>query len=221
VAKSVLVLGLGQFGMSLARSLASHGVDVTAVDTREDRVQAAAAFVSDALVLDARDEAGLARLGPARHETCVVAIGDDGREASIVATALLRQMGAPRVLARATDAMHERILRLVGAHEVVDPERLEAERVSKRLSHTGVVDEIRLGESLTITELRPPPAFVGRNLVDLALNRRFGVTVVAVHRLEAGAPVVLLPDPYDPIRGDDILVLVAAAGAVLAMTERV
>lgn len=219
--KQALIIGLGQFGMSLARSLASHGVEVTAVDLREDRVQAAAVFVADAMVLDAKDESALARLGPSRRSSCVVAIGDENREGSIIATALLRQMGAPYVLARATDAMHERILRLVGAHEVVNPERAEGERIAKRLAHHGVLDEIPLGDSLTITELRPPVAFVGRNLVDLALPRRFGVTIVAIHRVEDGLGKVHLPDPYDPLRADDILVVVASAGAALAMTQRI
>jgi trk system potassium uptake protein TrkA len=221
MARQALVIGLGQFGMSLARALASHGVEVIAVDLRDDRVQAASVFVAEAMVLDAKHEPSLARLAPNRRDTCVVAIGDENREGSIMATAMLRQMGAPHVLARATDAMHERILRLVGAHEVVNPERAYGERIAKRLAHAGVLDEIPLGDALAITELRPPPAFVGRNLVDLALTRRFGVTVVAVHRLEEGQARVLLPDPYDPLRADDILVVVSASGAALAMTQRV
>ncbi len=221
MAKQALVIGLGQFGMSLSRALASYGVEVLAVDLREERVQQAAAFVAEAMVLDARDEAALTRLAPNRRDVCVVGIGDESREGSIVATALLRQMGAPLVMARATDAMHERILKLVGAHEVMNPERTFGESLAKRLAHTGVVDEIPLGSSLAITELRPPPALVGRNLVDLALTRRFNVTVVAVHRVEDGVARVLLPDPYDPVRADDILVLVSPSGAAVAMTQKV
>lgn len=216
--KQAIVVGLGQFGAALTRSLAARGVEVLAVDTNEERVQALAAVAAHAAVFDSTDEASLQRAAPERRDLCVCAIGEAGREASILTTALLRQMGAPRVVARAMDPLHERILRLVGAHEVVNPERAFGERLASRLLTAGVIDEVPLGEDLVITELRPPAALVGRTLAELALPRSYGVTVVAVRR--AGAPVTM-PAPTTRLGPDDILVIVSAPGAVPSMMDRV
>lgn len=219
--RQALVLGLGQFGTALARSLASHGVEVVAVDQREERVQAVAPFVAQALAFDAKDETALQRLAPDRRDLCICAIGDDSRESSIIVTALLRQMGARRVLARATDALHARILTLVGAHEVVNPEQAFGARLASRLAFSGIVDELALGDDLVITELKTPVSFVGQNLLELSLPRRHNVTVVAIRRLEDGVGRLALPNPREPLRADDLLVVVSPPGAVHLLTERV
>jgi trk system potassium uptake protein TrkA len=216
--KQAIIIGLGQFGISLARSLTERGVEVLAIDEDEERVRTAASFVASAIALDASDEAALARTAPERRDIAVCAIGDEAREASIICTALLRQMGAPRVVARATDAVHERILRLVGAHEVVNPERAFGERLATRLLYSGVIDEVPLGEDLVITELQSPPAFVGRSLVDLALPKRHRLTVVALRR--RGERGISLPSPTAKLGPDDVLVVVAPVGAVADLLER-
>jgi trk system potassium uptake protein TrkA len=219
--KQALVIGLGQFGLSLSRALTDRGVEVIAVDLNPGLVEAAADFVAEAVVFNAIDEDALGRAAPARRDICVCAIGNEARENSILCTALLRQMGAPKVVARATDDLHERILRLVGAHEVVNPERAFGERLATRLAYSGVIEEAPLGEDLSITEIRTPPALVGRTLLELKLPRRFGVTVVALRRAQDGRGRLLVPRPDDPLQADDILVIVAPPGAVTVFLERV
>jgi trk system potassium uptake protein TrkA len=216
--KQSIVIGLGQFGMALARSLASRDVEVLAVDRREDRVKVAAGFAASAVCFDATDESALAQTSPGRRDVCVCAIGDEAREASIICTALLRQLGGRNVVARATDPLHERILELVGAHQVVNPERAFGERLATRLIHAGVLDEVPLGNDLVLTELRPSEPMVGRTLAELALPRRFEVTVVAVRRESTRA--VGAPLPNEPLGARDILIVVAPPGAVARLLER-
>lgn len=218
--KQALIVGLGQFGLSLARSLTVRGLEVLAVDRRSDLVQLASSFVAEAASFDATDEASLARTVPERRDICVCAIGNESRDGSIVCTALMRQMGAKHIVARATDDIHERILHLVGAHEVVNPEQAFGERLASRLAFRGVLDQVALGEDLILTELEPPPKLIGRTLVDIALPRRFGVTVVAIRRLEEGKGRVVTPDPVVPIREGDILIVVAPHDAVQRMIDR-
>jgi trk system potassium uptake protein TrkA len=213
-----MVIGLGHFGMSVARTLAERGVEVLAVDVQEDRVRVAANFVTEAACFDATDAEALARTAPDRREVCVCAIGDDAKEASIICTALLRQMGARRIIARANDDLHARILTLVGAHQVVNPEQQFGERFASQILHETILGELPLGEDLLITEFQPPAAFVGHSLAALQLPRRFGVTVVAIRRARQG--VVMLPDPQEPLQADDVLVVVSRAGAVAALMER-
>jgi len=217
--KQAMVIGLGQFGMALARSLSARQVEVLAVDARAERVRVASGFAVSSVQFDATDEAALLRAAPDRRDVCICSIGDEAREASIICTALLRQLGAPYIVARATDPLHERILRLVGAHDVVNPESAYGERLATRLLYAGVLDEVPLGPDLVITEMRPPPAMVGRTLQELELPRRHGLTVVAIRRPTEDA--VARPGPNERLQSDDILVVVSAPGAVARLLDRV
>ncbi|MCA9697861.1 MAG: TrkA family potassium uptake protein [Myxococcales bacterium] len=219
--KQALIVGLGQFGMALARTLSERGVEVLAVDRDKNLVQAAANFVAEAACFDAADEESLHRAGPSRRDLCVCAIGNEARESAIIVTALLRQMGAPRIVARATDDLTERILSLVGAHQIVNPERAFGERLAKRLLYRDIVEELPLGPELTITEIRPPAVMVGRSLTELALLERHGVSVVAVRRVGMGPDAAIKPDLQRPLAGDDILVVVSGPEAVRVMLEKI
>jgi trk system potassium uptake protein len=214
--KQAIVIGLGYFGTSLARALTERDVEVLAVDRRADRVQEAAGFVTEAVRFDTTDEAALAQTAPERRDICVCAIGDESKESSIICTALLRQMGARRIISRANDALHERILRLVGAHEVVNPEREYGQRLANRLCYERILGEMSLGEDLVITEIKVPESFVGKSLIELGLPKKHGVTVVAIRRGQA----VQLPNPAEPIFEGDIAVVVARPGTVQHMMER-
>jgi trk system potassium uptake protein len=220
--KQVLVIGLGQFGMAVAGSLSRRGVDVLAVDLNPNIVQEAAEFCAQAVVFDASDEEALARTEPSRRDVCLCAIGPEARESSIICTALLRQMGAPRIIARASDDLHARILKLVGANEVVNPERAFGERLAARLAFSGMIDELPLGTDLMLTEIKVPPVFVGRNLIELALPRRFKVTLIAIRQTsEDGKGAIRQPSPKDPLVAGDILILAGGPGAVAEMLQRI
>jgi len=220
MAQQALVIGLGQFGNALARALERDGCEVLAVDVREERVADVAASVSEAICLDAMDESRLAALAPANRDLCICAIGDDNREASIVVTAMMRQMGAQRVIARATDKLHERILSLVGAHEVINPEASYGERLAARLTFRRILDVVPLGEELAITELRIPAAFIGRTLVELHLPKKHGVHVVAIRRVVEGESKVLPPSAHDPLQEGDVLVVISKPQDVMVLAGR-
>jgi trk system potassium uptake protein TrkA len=215
--KQAIVIGLGHFGMSLARALSERGVEVLAVDRREELVRIAADFVVEAICFDATDAEALARISPDRREACICAIGDESKESSIICTAMLRQMGAKRVIARANDDLHERILKLVGAHVVVNPERQFGESFASHVVHESVLGEFQLGGGLTISEFRAPSVLVGHTLSELQLQRRFGITVMAVRRDDQK---ILLPDAHQPLTADDVLVVVSKEGAVAQLLER-
>ncbi|MFH1215685.1 MAG: TrkA family potassium uptake protein [Pseudomonadota bacterium] len=217
--QQILIIGLGQFGMSLAQTLTAKGAEVLAVDRRKNLVEEASAFVAEAITVDATDEAELARLQPSQRDAAVCAIGDDSKEASIICTALLRQMGAPWIVARANNSMHQRILQLVGAHLVVNPEQEFGKRFANRLINRHIVADMPLGEDLHLTEMTVLPSMVGKNLVELALPKRFGIMVVAIRR---GSPSkVLQPSPVDPLQENDNLIIVSSESALPKLTGRI
>ena len=217
--QQILIIGLGMFGMSLARTLSDKGVEVLAGDRRPALVDEAAAFVTEAVVLDATDETALARLHPKERDCAVCAIGDDSKEASIICTALLRQMGAPWVIGRANNPMHRRILQLVGAHLVVNPEEEFGLRFANRLLYRHVIADMPLGEDLHLTEMTIHSSMIGKNLIELALPKRFGVMVVAIRRGVPGK--VLQPSPHDPLQPDDRLIIVSSETAIPKLSEGV
>jgi len=204
--KQALIIGLGRFGMGLAQSLAERGVDVLAVDADPKRVEDASEIVSEAAVFDATDEDELARAQPANRDLCVCAIGDESHEASILCTALLRQLGAPRIVARANSVLHGRILKMVGAHEVVNPLRDFGERFADTFVYERLKGELPLGGNLVVAEIEARSDFVGKTLAELRLPGRLGVTVVATRG--NGSAGVSLPSPDQVIREGDILVVV-------------
>lgn len=219
MSQQILIVGLGQFGMSLARTLSDKGAEVLAVDRRKNLVEEASSFVAESIATDATDETELARLQPGRRNAVVCAIGDDSKEASIICTALLRQMGAPWIVARANNVMHQRILQLVGAHLVVNPEQEFGQRFANRLINRHIIADMPLGDNLHLTEISINPSTVGKTLVELALPKRFGVMVVAVRR---GSPsLILQPRPNDPLQENDNLIIVSSEAAVPKLTGRI
>ena len=180
-------------------------------------MEEAATFVTEAVIIDATDETELARLEPRQRDAAVCAIGDDSKESSIICTALLRQMGAPLVVARAIDKMHQRILQLVGAHQVVNPEQEFGKRFANRLLYRDVIADTNLGDDLMLTEIRIMPAMIGKNLVELELPRRFGVMVVGIRR---GRPSkIISPSPNEPLQAEDNLVIVSNDFAIAKLTR--
>lgn len=217
--QQILIIGLGQFGMSLARTLSEKGVEVLAVDPQKNLVEEASAFVTEALVMDATDEVELARLHPEKRNSVVCAIGDDSKESSIICTLLLRQMGAPFIVARANDKMHHRILELVGAHQIVNPEQEFGKRFATRLIYRHVIADTPIGEDLQLTEIHIQPAMVGKSLIDLALPKRFGIMVAAIRR---GSPSkIIQPSPSELLQADDKLMIVSSEAAIAKLIKGV
>lgn len=214
--KQALVIGLGQFGMALARALSSEGLEVIAVDIDRARVQEASAFAAHAACLDATDEDALTALAPETRDLAICAIGHGARETTILVTTLLRQLGVRRVISRATDPLIVRILQLVGADQIVNPEQEYGERFARRLVYEGIRDELELAPNLVISELEVRPVMKGKTLAELALPDRFGLTVLAI---KTGADALERPDPHRPLTAGDVLLVAGRPGAAQALVE--
>ncbi|ADD68056.1 TrkA-N domain protein [Denitrovibrio acetiphilus DSM 12809] len=212
MAQQILIIGLGHFGMSLAKTLSEKGAEVLAVDKRINRVEEASAFVTEAVVMDATDEAELAKLEPKKRDSSVCTIGEDSKDASIICTALLRQMGAPLVISRASDKMHQRILSLVGAHQVVDPEQEFGYRFANKLLFKNIIIDNEMGENMHLTEMCVLPEMIGKTLIELALPKRFGVMVVAIRKGQSGK--LFQPNPSEPLDKDDTMIIVSTESAI-------
>jgi len=200
--KQVAVIGLGRFGSSVARTLAESGCEVLAVDVDEVRVKAIADEVTDAVRANALEEEALRALGLRNFEVVVVAIGHEV-EASILVTVLLKEMGISKVVAKAQDELHGRVLQKVGADMVVFPARDMGVRLAHTLISRNVIDEIQLSTDYSILEMVAPHRFLGRSLKELELRQRFGLTILAIRREDR---IIVSPDAEQTLEEGDILV---------------
>ena len=198
------MIGLGRFGSALAKALTQQGMSVLAIDNHSERVESVASFVDMAVTGDTTDEQVLDDLHIQRMTTVIVAIGAESREASILTTALLRQRGVPRIIARAVSDLHRRVLQAVGAHEILNPENEMGRRLAVRLSNPSIIDRLELGDNAEIAEVEAPEAFVGKTLMALDIRNRYHVSVVAIRRKEG---LIANPRATEEIASGDMLLL--------------
>lgn len=174
----VLIIGLGRFGLSLARELTQLNIEVLAVDSRMDAVQHASFTVPNSISANCTDIDALRQIGAADFSRAVVAIGSH-MEASILATSLLADLGVPDIWAKASTTQHARILDRVGAHHVVQPEHDMGERVAHLISNR-LLDYLEIDAGWVLAKTHPPKDLVGIPLGGSKVRSRRGVTVVAV-----------------------------------------
>lgn len=181
--KSYVVVGLGRFGVEAAVRLCELGAEVLAIDTRADVVQQVSGSVTHAVVADARDKEVLRALGAADFDCAIVAIGDSLTD-SVLATMNLLELGVPHLVCKAYDETHSQILRKLGAHQVLIPEKEQAARLARNLSSPNVLDFIELSSDYGIVELPAPKSWQGKTLKELNVRAKLGVNIIAVKRGE-------------------------------------
>ncbi len=223
-----VVFGLGRFGAKLATSLFARGGEVMAIDTDATAVERIKDHASHVAIADCTDEIALRNLGIQDMDVAIVAIGEKV-ETSIMATALLKRLGVPRILSRAVSRAQGQILLEVGATEVFSLEDQMGEQLASRLIAPHILESITLSSGHSLIEVVPPKDFLGRSLKDLNLRARFGVNVIAIKRKipainERGENVIKvelndLPSPDQLLTPDDILVVVGQDERLRALTE--
>ncbi len=199
------VIGLGQFGRAVALSLVREGAAVLAIDQLEERAQLVESEVDAVACADATDERALNELGLERMSCVVVAMGARARETSILTTSLLRQRGIPRIISRAANELHARVLLAVGAHEVINPELQMGQRLARNLAHPTILEQIALDENTNLVEVATPEQFIGKSMHEIDVKRRYGVSVIAIRRGGQVLPQVAGDERL--ARGDRLLIV--------------
>ncbi|MCI6174427.1 MAG: TrkA family potassium uptake protein [Clostridiales bacterium] len=177
--KNILLIGCGRFGQRIAKKLNDMDAQVMAVDRSEERVAATAPFVTNAIVGDATDTGFLKTLGIRNFDACVVAVGDDVLS-SIEITSLLKDMGAARVVSRASKNLQEQLLLRNGADEVVFPEKQMASWTAVRVGSDHIFDYLKLDDNFAIFEIQVPDAWVSHTIGELNVRKRYHVNIMAV-----------------------------------------
>lgn len=199
-----VVFGLGKFGRSVAQTLAEAGRDVLAIDISEEVIQDIADVVTHAVQADVTDADALNALGVRNFDVAVIAISNN-LQASIMSTILVKELGVPYIIAKASNDIHKRVLEKVGADKVIFPEREIGVRIANNLIAENFVDYIELSEEHSIVEIEILDEWCNRSLKDLNVRANYGINIIAIKRNDT---IIITPTPDTLLLTDDILVVI-------------
>lgn len=179
--KSVLVIGLGNFGMLIAKKVHELGHQVLAIDKDEDRVNEALQYVTNALIGDSTNRSFLASLGINNFDVCIETIGNDF-QSSLETTSLLKELGGKMVVSRANREVQAKFLLRNGADEVVNPEKQIAKWTAIRYTSDHILDYIKLDDNHAIFEVTIPKEWIGKQVKELNIRQKYGINIMAVKK---------------------------------------
>lgn len=210
--EQILIIGLGQFGMSLARTLSEKGFQVIAVDMDQKLVNEASNFATDAICLNAIDEISLSKLSPQDRDLIICSIG--AREPSILTVALLKQMGCDNIIARASETIHARILKAIGAKRIINPELEYGKKFANKILFKSMFFE-DASDEIELLEIPVQPFMVGKNLSELQLSDKCKVVVAGIIRDNK----LMRPIPQEELQNNDRLLVTGSSNDIEKMIE--
>ncbi|NCB93275.1 MAG: TrkA family potassium uptake protein [Clostridia bacterium] len=213
--KSILVIGLGRFGRHMARKFIEEGNEVLAVERNEERADSAIDIVQNIQIGDATDERFIQSLGVDNFDLCAIAIGDNF-QTSLEITVLLKDMGAPFVLARASRDIHKKLLLRNGADYVVYGERELAERLAVKFGADNIFDYVVLDSEYAIYEIATPNHWVGKSIVELSVRNKYKISILAT---KSEGKIYPLPHPDHVFERGENLIVMGDAGSIRNLTR--
>ncbi len=177
--KTYAVFGLGRYGTAVARELVENGMEVIAIDTEQKIVNDAAAYLPVCKCADVTDPEVISRLGIENIDTVIICMASN-LEASVMAATLCKEAGVKTVIAKCANQMQQKILLRVGADQVVFPENESGIRLAKNLLSAGFIDMISLSKDVSMVEIDVKNEWIGKNLIELNLRKKYGFNIVAV-----------------------------------------
>ena len=202
--KSILLIGLGRFGKYIAMKLNSMNHEVMAIDNSEERVNAILPYVTNAQIGDSTNAEFMQSLGVDNYDACIVAIGDDF-QSSLETAFLLKELGAKKVIARASKGTQEKILLRNGADEVVYPEKKIAAWTAITCTSDAVMDYIEINSEYGIYEMAVPAEWYDKTVIEIDIRKRYGINVLGIMK-DKSLNMMITPDTvFEP--GTSVLVL--------------
>lgn len=202
--KQVLLIGLGRYGQNIAARLNEMGHQVMAVDKDEKRVNAILDIVTNAQIGDSTDREFLESLGVRNFDYVIIAIAGDF-ESSMITTVMVKELGAPNVISRASSEIQEQLLKNNGADVVIYPEKTVGIWTANRYVSEHVLDYFDLADGYSIYEISMPNSWVGKTLASMDIRSKYGINILAVR---SGEHLNVTMDPNEKfVKSQSLLVL--------------
>lgn len=203
--KTYAVFGLGRYGATVAKELVENGMEVIAVDYNQKIVDDVATFLPVCKCANVADSEVITRLGIGNIDTVIICMASN-LESSVMAVTLCKEAGVKTVIAKCGNEMHRKILLRVGADQVVFPEKESGARLAKNLLSSGFVDMISLSKDVSIVEIDVKDEWLGKNLIELNLRKKYGLNIVAIKK---GDVVNVSINPEQPLDAGISLIVLA------------
>lgn len=203
--KTYAVFGLGRYGKAVVRELVENGAEVIAVDDNEENVDEIVNIVPVCKCADVTDPEVIKQLGIANIDTVIIAMAGN-LESSVMATILCKEAGVETVIVKCSSEIHGKVLSKVGADRVVIPEKESGIRLAKNLLSSGFIDMVELSGGVSMVELDIKPEWVGKNLRELNLRKKYSINIVA---LRQNGTVTTFIDPEMPLTSDMKFIVIA------------
>ncbi|MBO4213830.1 MAG: TrkA family potassium uptake protein [Lachnospiraceae bacterium] len=201
--KTILVIGAGEFGSHLAKHLSELKCEVMVVDNDEARINDILPYVTNALIGDATSEEFVKTLGVGNYDICFVTLGNLFQQ-SLEATSLLKELGAKKVISRATNDTQMKFLLRNGADEAIYPEKQMAFRVATRFASDNILDFVQLDSDHLIYELKVPAEWYGKTIQQIDVRRKYSINILTVKRNER----VIMPSADTEFKEDDVVLAI-------------
>ena len=204
--KRVVIIGLGIFGFNLMKTLHENGIEVVAIDKNKEVVQQARECCTKAIVADGTSRDVMESLGIHEEDVVIISFGED-LAASTLTTLHLKEMKVKQIIVKAPNEDHKHVLEKVGATEVIIPEKEMADKIARSLISPNILDYIPLSEDYTISEIVPPPSFMGKTIGDLHLRTKYHIEVIAIREV-LPERLTMVPQSDFVIKDTDILLVI-------------
>lgn len=225
----IIIIGLGNFGEALGIKMTKLGHEIIGVDNRMDKVEALRDKLSYTICMDATEETAISKLPLSNTDIVIVSIGED-EGANIMATALFKNKNVKRLISRSINTLHETVLEAIGITEIIRPEAESAERWTKKLNVSGVVDSFALNETYSIIEVETPKNLVGKSFEEIQFKNNYNILVMTIiqRKSEASflgqrkmiADVKGFPSSKTVIEDKDVLVIYGANDDIYKFLKR-
>lgn len=212
----IIIFGLGNFGMSLALSLTESGNEVVGVDKQMEKVNLVKDKIAHSICLDSTNELAYQALPIKQTDIAVVAIGEN-EGAAIITTALIKKLSTAKVISRSLSPIHDTVLQAMGITSIVHPEQEAAEKLTNKINFKNLIDNFKIDDKYSISEIKTPSDFVGKTIQDLDIRSKFKLNIITIIRQKEKTnlignetsvkDVVGIPAANTVIEANDILVV--------------
>ena len=212
--KTIAVIGLGQFGGTVAKMLASMDHEVLGVDIDPEVVQKISPFITHAIVADTSDEEAIKALALSQFDMVIVAIGGN-LQANLMTAMLLKELNVHKIVAKAENNIQGKMLHKIGVDQVIYPEYDMALRLVQFLTRDHVMDYLQLSKNISLIEIKMPTFLVGTNLKGSSLREKYNLNAVGIRR---GEDLEVPPNPITILGEDDKLLVIGNNSDLDALT---
>ena len=189
---SFCIIGLGKFGQSLAISLAAENKQVMVIDKDDDKVSEIADFVTHAVIGDPTNES-LLRASGVRDYDCAIVCFTGNINENILLTILLKEIGVKKVIVRAINDGHKKVLEHIGTDMIIFPEKDMGENLAFKLTKENVTEYIEFN-GYTLVEMKVPQSWCNKSIIELDVRKKFGVNIIAITDNDGKVDVSPRPD---------------------------